>query len=199
MVRAVRGNLDHLTAQPLHQLRVFAHRVNHDDPILRDGEKHIQELALCGKALSGARRAQVHPVCRFQLFAVSHDDIVRKCVHAIVEGLPVHPQLPCHKGDKNCRGAGCHTTLDLHFVVAESQRGHKALLLLPVQPLEGAVVFLRDAAHGKHIVFQLASRGKVYHRKGQQKHSLIAGLQISQKLRRVLAECNQVRGRMSGS
>ena len=33
---------------------------------------------------------------------------------------------------------------------------------------------------GLGIVFQpLASRGKVYHRKGQQKHSLIAGLQIS--------------------
>ena len=51
MVRAVRGNLDHLAAQPSHQRSVFAHRVNHDDPILRDGEKHIQELTLCGKAL----------------------------------------------------------------------------------------------------------------------------------------------------
>ena len=53
-----------------------------------------------------------------------------------------------------------------------------------VQTAQSAVVCLRDAAHGKHIVFQpLASSGKVYHRKGQQKHSLIAGLQISQKFR----------------
>ena len=57
MVRAVRGNLDHLTAQPSHQRRIFAHWVNHNDPILRDGKKHIQELALCGKTLAGARRA----------------------------------------------------------------------------------------------------------------------------------------------
>lgn len=51
MVRAVRGNLDHLAAQPSHQRSVFAHRVNHDDPILRDGEKHIQELTLAAKLL----------------------------------------------------------------------------------------------------------------------------------------------------
>ena len=67
---------------------------------------------------------------------------------------------------------------------------------MPVQTAQSAVVFLRDTAHGKHIVFQpLAVRSKVYHRKGQQKHSLIAGLQISQKFRCVLAECNQVRGK----
>ena len=196
MVRAVRGNLDHLAAQPSHQRSVFAHRVNHDDPILRDGEKHIQELTLCGKALAGARRAQIHPVCRFQLFAVSHNDIVRKCVHAIVEGLPSHAELPCHKRNKDGCGAGGHTALDFYLVVTKGQRGNKALFLLPVQTAQSAVVFLRDTAHGKHIVFQpLAVRSKVYHRKGQQKHSLIAGLQISQKFRCVLAECNQVRGK----
>ena len=167
MVRAVRGNLDHLAAQPSHQWSVFAHRVNHDDPILRDGEKHIQELALCGKALAGARRAQIHPVCRFQLFAVSHDDIVRKCVHAIVEGLPSHAELPCHKRNKDGCGAGGHTALDFYLVVTKGQRGNKALFLLPVQTAQSAVVFLRDTAHGKHIVFQpLAVRSKVYHRKG---------------------------------
>ena len=120
MVRTVRGNLDHLAAQPSHQRRIFAHRVNHNDPILRDGEKHIQKLALCGKALAGARRTQIHPICRLQLFAVSHDDIVGKCVHAIVEGLPSHAELPCHKGDKDGGGAGCHTALDFYLVVAKS-------------------------------------------------------------------------------
>ena len=67
---------------------------------------------------------------------------------------------------------------------------------MPVQTAQSAVVFLCDTAHGKHIIFQpLAGRRKVYHRKGQQKHSLIAGLQIGKKLRRVLAECDQVRGK----
>ena len=158
--------------------------------------KKIIEPYKDDKALSGARRAQIHPVCRFQLFAVSHDDIVRKCVHAIVEGLPSHAELPCHKRNKDGCGAGGHTALDFYLVVTKGQRGNKALFLLPVQTAQSAVVFLRDTAHGKHIVFQpLAVRSKVYHRKGQQKHSLIAGLQISQKFRCVLAECNQVRGK----
>ena len=119
-----------------------------------------------------------------------------KCVHAIVEGLPSHAELPCHKRNKDGCGAGGHTALDFHLVVTKGQRRNKTLLLLPVQTAQSAVVFLCDAAHGKHIVFQpLAGRSKVYHCKGQQKHSLIARLQISKKLRCVLAECDQVRGK----
>ena len=193
MVGAVRGNLDHLSAQPANQRGIFAHRINNDNPILGNGQKDIEQFPLCRKGFSRARRAEVHSVGRLQLFAVSHNDIVGKGVHAIVEGLPVHPQLPCHKGDKNCRGAGCHTTLDLHFVVAEGQRGHKALLLLPVQPLEGAVVFLCDAAHGKHIVFQpLEGRGHIDYRKSQKEHPLVTGLEVSKKLRRILGKGNEV-------
>ncbi len=49
--------------------------------------------------------------------------------------------------------------LNFNAVVAERQRGHKALLLLPVQPLDGAVIFLRDAVHGEQVVFQPLPRG----------------------------------------
>ena len=117
-----------------------------------------------------------------------------KGVHAVVEGRPGHAELPGHKGNEDGRGAGCHAPLDLHLVIAQGQGRNEALLLLPIQPLQGTVIFLRDTAHGKHIVFQpLPGGGKVYYRKGQQEHPLIAGLEISQELRRVLAECDEVR------
>lgn len=49
----------------------------------------------------------------------------------------------------------------IHLVIAQGQGGHEALLLLPVQPLQCTVVFLRDAAHREDIVFQpLAGGGK---------------------------------------
>ena len=76
MVGAVRRDLDDLTAQPLHQRGIFAHRVNHDDAILRDGKKDVQQFTLGGKALAAARGAEVKTVGGFQLFAVSHDDVM---------------------------------------------------------------------------------------------------------------------------
>ena len=118
-----------------------------------------------------------------------------KSVHAVVQGLSVHTQLTGHKGNKDCRGAGCHTALDLNAVIAQHQRGHEALLLLPVQPFQSAVVFLRDAGHGKHIVFQTLAAGReVDNGKGQKEHSLVAGLQIGQQLRRILGKGNEVGG-----
>ena len=70
---------------------------------------------------------------------------------------------------------------------------------MPVQPLQGAVVFLRDAAHREHIVFQPLAGGRdIDNRKRQEEHPLVAGLQIGQELRRVLAERNQVRGQDVG-
>ena len=76
VVGAVRRDLDDLTAQPFHQRSIFAHRVNHDDAILRDGKKDVQQFTLGGKALAAARGAEVKAVGGFQLFAVSHDDVM---------------------------------------------------------------------------------------------------------------------------
>ena len=76
VVGAVRRDLDDLTAQPLHQRGIFAHRVYHDDAILRDGKKDVQQFTLGGKALAAARGAEVKTVGGFQLFAVSHDDVM---------------------------------------------------------------------------------------------------------------------------
>ena len=40
VVRAVRGNLNDLSAQPPHQRGIFAHRINHDDAVI-GGEEHL--------------------------------------------------------------------------------------------------------------------------------------------------------------
>ena len=118
-----------------------------------------------------------------------------KGVHPVIEGGPGHPKLPGHKGNENRRGAGCHAPLDFHLVIAQGQGGHEALLLLPVQPLQCTVVFLRDAAHREDVVFQpLAGGGKVYHREREKEHPLVAGLEIGQKLRRVFGKRDEVRG-----
>ena len=193
------SDFHHLAAQPTHQRGIFPHRIDNDDPVFGDSEKHVDDLALCGKTLAGARGAEIKAVGRFQLFAVSHDDVVGKGVHTVVEGRPGHPQLPGHKGNENRRGAGSHATLDFHLVIAQGQGRNEALLLLPVQPLQSAVVFLCDTAHREHVILQpLAGGGKVYHREREQEHPLVSGLQVSQKLRRILAERNEVRGQNVG-
>ena len=120
MVRAVRGNLNDLPAQPPHQRGIFAHRVYDNLPIL-GRQKHIDNLPLGGKALAGAGGAEIEPVGRLQLFPVSHDDVVGEGVHAVVEGLPVHAELPGHKGHKDGGGAGSHAPLDFHLVMAQHQ------------------------------------------------------------------------------
>ena len=193
VVRAVRRDLDDLTAQPFHQRGIFAHRVYHDDAILRNGKKDVQQLALGGKALAAARGAEVKAVGGFQLFAVSHDDVMGQGVHAVVEGRAIHTKLPRHKGDEDGRGAGCHAALNFNAVVAEGQRGHIALLLLPVQPLDGAVIFLRDAVHGENVVFQPLPRGGgVDDQERQEEHSLVAALQVGQQLGGVLGKGDKI-------
>ena len=194
VVGAVRRDLDDLTAQPFHQRGIFAHRVYHDDAILRNGKKDVQQLALGGKALAAARGAEVKAVGGFQLFAVSHDDVMGQGVHAVVEGRAIHAKLPRHKGDEDGRGAGGHAALNFNAVVAEGQRGHIALLLLPVQPLDGTVIFLRDAVHGENVVFQPLPRwGGVDDQERQEEHSLVAALQVGQQLGGVLGKGDEIR------
>lgn len=58
MVRAVRGDLNDLSAQAPYQRGIFAHRINHDDAVI-GGEEHIDQLPLGGEALAAARRAEM--------------------------------------------------------------------------------------------------------------------------------------------
>ena len=193
VVGTVRRDLDDLAAQPLHQRGIFAHRVYHDDAILRNGKKDVQQFTLGGKALAAARGAKVQAVGGFQLFAVSHDDVMGQGVHAVVEGRAIHAKLPRHKGDEDGGGAGSHAPLNFNAVVAESQRGHIALLLLPVQPLDGTVIFLRDAVHGENVVFQPLPRGGgVDDQERQEEHSLVAALQVGQQLGGILGKGDEI-------
>ena len=167
MVGAVRGDLDDLTAQPLDKRRIFAHRVNHNDPVT-GGKEHIHKLPLCGKGFAGARHAEKQAVGVFELFPVCHDDVMGKRVEPVIDSFAIHAELLRHKGNKNGRGAGRHTALDLNAVMAQRKAGKKTILLLEVQPLQGAVVFLDDTRHREQVIVQLpAGRGHVYHKEGQ--------------------------------
>ena len=66
----VRGDLDDLTAQPLDKGRIFAHRVNHNDPVT-GGKEHVHKLPLCGEGFTGARYAEEQAVGVFELFPVA--------------------------------------------------------------------------------------------------------------------------------
>ena len=59
-----------------------------------------------------------------------HDDIVRKCVHAIVEGLPRHAELPCHKGDKDGCGEMCIRDRECNYPAVFYQLRRSPLALL---------------------------------------------------------------------
>ena len=77
--------------------------------------------------------------------------------------------------------------------MAQRKAGKKTVLLLEVQPLQGAVVFLDDTGHREQVIVQLpAGRGHVYHKEGQKEHSLIPALQIFQKGLCVVAVCYEV-------
>ena len=53
--------------------------------------------------------------------------------------------------------------------------GKKTVLLLEVQPLQGAVVFLDDTGHREQVVVQLpAGGGHVYHKEGQKEQKKAA-------------------------
>ena len=196
-MRAVGGNLHHkpILSKLAHQRGIFAHGVKDDNTVI-GGKKHIHKFPFSAEALAAPRNAEVQPVRVFQLLAVCHDDIMGKGVQAVIDGLAVHAELLRHKRNENRRGAGCHATLYLNPVVAEGQTGHKALLLLEVQPLQKAVVLLHDTRYCEQVVVQLsAGGGGIYHKEGQKKHSLVAALQIIQQVLGVLTESNEVRGK----
>ena len=192
MVGTIRGDLNDLSTQALDQRGVFTHRVNHHNTVI-GSEEHIDKLTLCRKGLAGACGAKVQAVGRFQLFAVCHNDIVGKSVHSVVQGLSVHPKLTGHKGNEDRRGACGHTPLDLNAVIAQHQRGNKSLFLLPVQPLDGTVIFLGNTRNGEHIILQpLPGGSQIDDGKGQQKHTLVPGLQVGQQLGGILGKGNEV-------
>ena len=112
------------------------------NPILRNCQKHIEQLPLGGEALTTTRRAEVHSVGGFQFFAVSHDDVMGKGVHAVIEGWPIHAKLPRHKGNKDGRGATTICTAGKTFVSTEGD-GDAIYLYVYENACPAAVSFVR--------------------------------------------------------
>ena len=77
------------------------------------------------------------------------------CVDAVVHGCTALEKLLRHKGHEHRHVGGGKAALNLYLVDAQRQTGHKALLLLVVQPDKGAVVLLRHTRRLEHIVAQL--------------------------------------------
>ena len=165
---------------------------HHNDPVT-GGKEHVHKLPLCGKGFAGARHAEEQAVGVFELLPVCHDDVMGKSVEPVIDGFAIHAELLRHKGNENGRGAGRHAALDLNAVMAKRKAGKKTILLLEVQPLQGAVVFLDDTRYREQVVVQLpAGRGHVHYKEGQQEHSFIPALQIFQESLCVVAVRHKV-------
>ena len=77
------------------------------------------------------------------------------CVDAIIHGCPALEKLLRDKRHEHRHVGGGKAALNLYLVDAQRQTGHKALLLLVVQPDKRAVVLLRHTRRLEHIVAQL--------------------------------------------
>ena len=81
----------------------------------------------------------------------------------------------------------------MDLVLAQGKGGHQPLLLLVVQPAQGAVVLLRDARRLKDVVFQLLYRiRQIHHQQRDQEHPFIPALQILQQRFGLRAEGHKV-------
>ena len=75
------------------------------------------------------------------------------------------------------------SALYLNAVDTQGQSRHEAVLLLKVQPHQGAVIFLRHACRTEKVILQLLlAVRKVHHQEGHQEHSLISALQITEDI-----------------
>ena len=77
------------------------------------------------------------------------------CVDAVVHGRTALEKLLRHKGHEYRHVGGGEAALNPYLVDTQRQTGHKALLLLVVQPDKGTVVLLRHTCGLEHIVSQL--------------------------------------------
>jgi len=76
-------------------------------------------------------------------------------VDAVVHGGPTLEKFLRDKGHKHRHVGGGKAALNLYLVDTQRQAGHKALLLLVVQPDKRAVVLLGHTCGLEHIVAQL--------------------------------------------
>ena len=91
--------------------------------------------------------------------------------------------LLCGKGNEHRHRRSGKSALYLNAVDTQGQSRHEAVLLLKVQPHQGAVIFLRHACRTEQVILQLLlAVCKVHHQKGHQEHPLISALQITEDI-----------------
>ena len=176
IVAAARRKPDHLTAQPVHQRRIFILRVADDDIILR-GQHDIGDLPLAAHGFTAARRTEHKAVGTTGLLAVQQDHVAGQGVEPVIHGVPAHKKLLRDEGHEHCQRRCGEAALDPDTVEAQRQRGHEPVLLLEVQPGQDAVVGLGDAGRLGNGDLQLLLRGRqMQHEEGHIEHSLVAAL-----------------------
>ena len=109
------------------------------------GEEHVHKLPFCGEGFPRTGHSEKQAVGVFQFLPVRHDDVVGKGVQPVIDRLPVHAEFLRHEGNENGGAAGGQAPLYFNGVMAEGEAGKERLLLLKVQPFQGAVVFLYDS------------------------------------------------------
>ncbi|CAN4046380.1 Thioredoxin reductase, partial [Dysosmobacter welbionis] len=182
IVGAGRGQPDYLAAQPLHQGRILVLRVADDDIVL--GHQHDKgDLPFAAHGFAAARRAEHKAVGTAGLLAVQQDHVVGEGIEAIVHGVAAHEHLLGDEGDEHRQGRSGQAPFNLDAVEAQRQRRHQPVLLLEVQPGQKTVVGLGDAGRLGHGDLQLLpGLRRVQNQKGHVEHSLVAGLQVGEKV-----------------
>ena len=85
--------------------------------------------------------------------------------------------------------------LDVDMVLPQGEGGHQALLLLVVQPHQGAIIFLRHASGPEYLIAQLPlGVGHVQDKERHHEKAFVPGLQFGQKLLGVRAVGGKVGG-----
>ena len=75
--------------------------------------------------------------------------------------------LLCGEGNEHRHRRSGKPTLYLNAVDSQGQSRHEAVLLLKVQPHQGAVIFLRHACRTEKVILQLLlAVRKVHHQEG---------------------------------
>ena len=128
------------------------------------------------------------------MLAVQQDHVIGEGVEPVVHGVAAHEHLLGDEGDEHRQSRCGQAPFDLDAVEAQGQRGHQPIFLLEVQPGQKAVVGLGDAGRLGYSDLQLLTGlRRVQHQESHVEHSLVAGLQVGEKVLRRAAVGGEVR------
>ena len=116
-------------------------------------------------------------------------------VDAVVHGPAALKELLRDERDEDGGAGRGKAPLDVDMVLPQGEGGHQALLLLVVQPHQGAVILLRHASGPEYLVAQLPlGVGHIQDKERHHEKAFVPGLQFGQKLLGVRAVGGKVGG-----